>query len=413
MFYGKENEDPHEHISNITGIIDLFHSLRVVRDQVMLMDFPFTLKGKAKQWMKRLFDESITTWELFRKAFLNEYRPPLKINKQIALIINFKQEPNDPFHCSLERFTKSIFSCPEHKLNEHEQLRIFYQGLDTKTRRKVDFKGPIPRMTPTKGMEAIKELFAHSLSWYRKESEKSENKEFQVVLNQIYNFENNINIISEEVRMEQHKKAGSLPNSTETNPRGLAHAITTKSGLNYKLRKNPLENITNPQDKPETKEKASKNVEEAPDDHRKSIKSCNHTITFPGQLKKGNEKEQFRKFFENLQQLSINITFFEALEQMPKYAKFMKDLLVRKPGTRKLNEEAIKDSFPDKHLAAVHVREAVNDLWTAYKSPTGSTPFRIVYGKACHLLTEMEHKAYWALKNVNLNLDTARKHRIS
>ncbi|GKB43423.1 reverse transcriptase domain-containing protein [Tanacetum coccineum] len=53
-------------------------------------------------------------------------------------------------------------------------------------------------------------------------------------------------------------------------------------------------------------------------------------------------------------------------------------------------------------------------LWafrTAYKSPIGSTPFRIVYGKACHLPIEMEHKAYWALKNINLDLDSAGKHR--
>ncbi|GKD17918.1 reverse transcriptase domain-containing protein [Tanacetum coccineum] len=37
-------------------------------------------------------------------------------------------------------------------------------------------------------------------------------------------------------------------------------------------------------------------------------------------------------------------------------------------------------------------------LWafkTAYKAPIGSTPFRIIYGKACHLPIEMEHKAYW------------------
>ncbi|GJT64699.1 putative SWI/SNF-related matrix-associated actin-dependent regulator of chromatin subfamily A member 3-like protein 1 [Tanacetum coccineum] len=49
IFYGKEDEDPHEHISNITKIIDIFHSPGVARDQVMLMAFSFTLKGKAKQ----------------------------------------------------------------------------------------------------------------------------------------------------------------------------------------------------------------------------------------------------------------------------------------------------------------------------------------------------------------------------
>ncbi|GJY00936.1 reverse transcriptase domain-containing protein [Tanacetum coccineum] len=54
-------------------------------------------------------------------------------------------------------------------------------------------------------MEVIKELSAYSLSWYKEGSEKSENKEFQVVLNQIHNFENNMNIITEEVRMAQHK----------------------------------------------------------------------------------------------------------------------------------------------------------------------------------------------------------------
>jgi hypothetical protein len=58
----------------------------------------------------------------------------------------------------------------------------------------------------------------------------------------------------------------------------------------------------------------------------------------------------------------------------------------------------------------------INDaLWayrTAFKNPMRISPYRMVYGKAHHLIVKLEHKAKWAVKQQNFDFKTAGEKRI-
>ncbi|GJU29248.1 reverse transcriptase domain-containing protein [Tanacetum coccineum] len=71
-----------------------------------------------------------------------------------------------------------------------------------------------------------------------------------------------------------------------------------------------------------------------------------------------------------------------------------------------------KHLLKDRDLDSLDWSYKLDDaLWafrTTFKTPLGTTSFRINYGKACHLPVELEHKAYWTIKNCNLDLMKAR-----
>ncbi|GJT61701.1 hypothetical protein Tco_1005234 [Tanacetum coccineum] len=65
-----------------------------------------------------------------------------------------------------ERYNDLLFKCPQHDLNNHQKVQIFYKGLDIPSHKMVDSLGLIPMMPLAEALKSIKNIVDHSQNWY-------------------------------------------------------------------------------------------------------------------------------------------------------------------------------------------------------------------------------------------------------
>ncbi|XP_040369481.1 uncharacterized protein LOC112184819 [Rosa chinensis] len=128
-FHGFSTEDANLHLKELHMVCSGMKPATVHEDHVMLRAFPFTLEGKAKEWLYNLPSGSLTTWNQVKQAFLEQYFPATKaasIRKDICAI---RQMHGESFGEYYERFMCLVASCPNHQISEHLLIQYFYEGL--------------------------------------------------------------------------------------------------------------------------------------------------------------------------------------------------------------------------------------------------------------------------------------------
>ncbi|GJV63715.1 reverse transcriptase domain-containing protein [Tanacetum coccineum] len=137
-FDGYLRADPHDHIREFLAICDMFKYGETQSEAVKLLIFPFSLCDEAKTWFNELNEESITSWEQMRKAFINKFFPPSLFNRLLLEIRSFSQNVCESLTDAWLRLKSMLRKCQGHGLTKGAIIQIFYYGQDKPTQGILD-----------------------------------------------------------------------------------------------------------------------------------------------------------------------------------------------------------------------------------------------------------------------------------
>ena len=101
-------EDAALHLNNFVELCDMQKYKEVDGDIVKLKLFPFSLRGRAKEWLQSLPRNSIDSWDKCKDAFIGKYYPPATIIQLRSDIMNFRQLDNEHVARAWERMKSLV-----------------------------------------------------------------------------------------------------------------------------------------------------------------------------------------------------------------------------------------------------------------------------------------------------------------
>ncbi|KAH9751024.1 hypothetical protein KPL71_014117 [Citrus sinensis] len=303
QFNGLSSEDPHLHLKLFLEVSDTFKIAGATQDVLRLRLFPYSLKDRVRALLNSLSSDSITTW-----------------NDLAAQVT------------SLTNMVKAMTSAPA-AVEQVAELSCVYcgEGHDYIVKNEAIVQSQAVSMRNLENQigqlaTVMSRRFQGSLPSNTEDLRKKGKKHCKVInLRSGKNVDILVDVAKKRVELnssqEQLQVERMLQQPSHQDTSASSQVTTTLEGNHPKTIE---EDVATPV--VTTHNKSKEQIFIPP----KVVQQFRHPPPFLQRFQKQKQDKQFSKFLEVLKQLHINIPFVEALEQMPNYVKFLKDILARK-----------------------------------------------------------------------------------
>ncbi|CAN6562537.1 unnamed protein product [Malus baccata var. baccata] len=319
-YHGLSMEEPNKHLKEFEVVCSSMTPINVDGSILKMKAFPFSLMDKAKDWLYELAPGTVTSWESMKRAFLEKFFPTSRVILLRKRISGIQQEEG----CGRAKSSKC--KCV---------WRIFHAR------------------TPYGHMPTIDR---------ERKGQENQTKALQSQEKRVDHLEKQIGQIAEFVG--QFRDQGRLPSSTVANPKGgfeTAKAITLRSGKQVGTEPQ-ASNSSQKEDEKLLFEEEPQTSTTARMEHPLPQPSCNSkpyssakvsskptlsssiplNVPFPSRLKQSKKEENEKDILETFRKVQVNIPLLDAIKQVPRYAKFLKELCTTRK--RISNKEVVQVS---------------------------------------------------------------------
>ncbi|XP_062119055.1 uncharacterized protein LOC133832769 [Humulus lupulus] len=341
-FHGLAGEDPNKHWNEFHIVYSSMKPAAVTEEQIKLRAFPFSQKDAAKDWLYYLPPSTVETWNGMKTMFLERYSPASKLwkNQERDLRSMIDAASGGALVDMTHAATRSLIfnmatnskqfgirqdpNQPPNSVNESTLARppgfTFQQWSQQNF---VPRPSQAPQAAPPTCAKPSTEDLTNAIATNTLQFQQTTQASIKSLENQVEQLAASYN------RLEAHL-SNKFPTQLEMNPKENASAVTLRSGKQYDSPSPPMPSKLS--SKPQVDCSVDEDVLPKPTNPIQPAPKPTFVTPppFPSRLKKIKKEEVDKEILETCRKVEVNIPLLDAIKQVPRCAKFLKELCTNK-----------------------------------------------------------------------------------